>query len=78
MANSCGGADASVPPEVEEVVKAHIRKNPNHREFFDDTDVNGQHGCLLEDLGGTRCPPGKCHYNRGATPTPNHTPKKRI
>lgn len=79
MANSCGGADDSVPPEVEEAVKAVIRRNPNHREFFDATDANGgQYSCLLEDLGGIRCAGGKCQYNREAKPTPNHTSKKRI
>ncbi len=79
MANSCGGADDSVPPEIEVVMKDLIRKNPKHREFFDATDENGgRHSCVLEDLGGTRCPDGKCHYNRGATPTPNHISKKRI
>lgn len=65
MANTCGGADASVPPEIEAVMKDLIRKKPQHREYFDASAENaGQHSCLLEDLGGTRCPDGKCMYNR--------------
>lgn len=84
MANTCGGADASVPPEVEEAMKELIRRDPKHREFFDASDANGgQYSCVLEDLGGTRCPEGKCLYNRKpgsdeAPPTRNYTSKKRI
>ena len=77
--NSCGGADASVPAEIEVVLKDHIRRT-KPRPYFDATDQNDDmtYSCVLEDLGGTRCPRGKCYYNRNANPTPNHTSKKPI
>jgi hypothetical protein len=79
MANSCGGADASVPDELEVPLKDYIRRT-NPRAYFDATDQNDDmtYSCLLEDLRGTRCPRGKCLYNRNAAPTSNHTSKKRI
>lgn len=82
MSNSCGGLDACVPAEIEVVLKEYIRRH-NHRPFFDATDEGGaKYSCLLEDLGGARCPDGKCYYNRKdsgeAKPTDIDRSKKPI
>lgn len=79
MSNSCGGSDASVPDEIEEVLKGYIKRT-HPRPFFDKTDdgPDHQHSCLLEDLGGARCPDGKCRYNRDGNPTGNYKSHKPI
>jgi hypothetical protein len=79
MANTCGGADNTVPDDVAEAVKAHIRKT-KPRQYFDQPDQNGdmKYSCLLEDLDGKRCPHGKCLYNRDGNPTPNYKPHKPL
>ena len=70
MANSCGGADGSVPDDIERELKAYLKKH-KPRAFFDATDQNGdmKYSCLLEDLGGARCPKGKCRYNHDENPS---------
>lgn len=80
MSNSCGGLDSSVPPEVEEALKDHIRRNDPGRQFFDKTDENEDmtYACLLEDCGGKRCEKGKCQYNREGKPNSGHTSHKPI
>jgi hypothetical protein len=76
MSNSCGGGDACIPAEIEVALKEYIRRH-RHRDFFD--DAGDPHSCLLEDLGGTRCPDGACHYNADGKPTgPNYKSKKPI
>ncbi len=79
MSNSCGGLDTCVPAEIEVVLKEYIRRH-NHRPFLDKTDAGGNTcSCLLEDLGGARCPDGQCHYNRTGVPTgPNYDSRKPI
>lgn len=70
MANSCGGADASVPGDIEVALKAYLKKT-KPRPYFDATDQNEDmtYSCLLEDLHGTRCPRGQCFYNQNGKPT---------
>lgn len=79
MANSCSGTDASVPPEVEEVLKDYIKRT-NPRPYLDKTDdgPDGKHSCLLEDLDGARCPQGTCRYSRDGNPTRNYKSHKPI
>jgi hypothetical protein len=81
MANTCGGADNTVPDDVAEAVKPHIKKTPS-RQYFDQPDQNDDmtYSCLLEDLHGERCPHGKCHYNRDGKPShiDNYKPHKPL
>lgn len=79
MSNSCGGLDDSVPGEVEEALKAYIKKT-KPRKHLDQGDQNDDmtYSCLLEDCGGQRCQKGKCHYNGTGDPTRNHKPHKPL
>lgn len=79
MSNSCGGLDSSVPDEIAEVMKTYIKRT-NPRPYLDKTDdgPDGKCSCLLEDLGGARCPEGTCRYNRDGKPRSGYTSHKPI
>ncbi len=79
MSNTCGGSDASVQGEIEEVLKKLIKKTSS-RQYLDQGDKNddGTYSCLLEDLQGTRCPKGTCRYNHDEKPISGYTPKKPL
>jgi hypothetical protein len=79
MANSCAGLDASIPDDIRDRVRTHVRKKKadkvagyENRTHLDQDDGSPDDDpakatqracCLLEDLDGKRCDGNNCSYN---------------
>ncbi len=81
MAGTCSGFDASVPPEIMDVLKKYLsQKRPNRPYRGPYLDGRGNEGdyCLLELLGRPRCAlPGRCDWAGGPVDT-GKPPKEKI